>query len=76
MPRIEYVEQRRVHVFMCAATRCKGKNGRDVHRYLDTGDARSTSSLCRHAKICWGEDAVSAADNTADLEGARTVLAK
>jgi hypothetical protein len=47
-----------------------------VRRYLDTGDARSTSSLRRHAKICWGEDAVSAADNTADLEGARTVLAK
>lgn len=76
MPRIDYVDDRRVHIFMCAATHCRGKNGRDVRRFMDTGDARSTSGLRRHAKICWGEEAVSAADNTADLEGARTVLAK
>jgi hypothetical protein len=76
MPRIEYVEQRRVHVFVCAATHCRGKHGRDVRRFLDTGDARSTSGLRRHAKLCWGEEAVSAADSTANLEGARTALAK
>jgi hypothetical protein len=70
------VKDRRVHVFECAAGKCRGKNGRDVRRYLDTSDAKSTSSLRRHAKNCWGEEAVEAADNTQDLEGAREVLGK
>jgi hypothetical protein len=76
MPRIEYVDTHRVHVFECVASHCKGKHGRDVRRFLDTGDAKSTSGLHRHAKMCWGEEAVNAADNTKDLDGARTVLAK
>jgi hypothetical protein len=76
VPRIEYVDKRRVHVFMCAAVHCKARNGRDVRRYLDTGDAKSTSGLRRHAKACWGDEAVDAADQTRDLEGARVVLAK
>lgn len=75
-PRIEYVNNRRAHVFVCAAGRCRGKNGRDVRRFLDTGDAKSTSSLRRHAKNCWGDEAVAAADGTQDLDGARVVLAK
>ena len=61
---------------MCAASHCKGKHGRDIHRFLDTGDAKSTSSLRRHVKMCWGDEAVSAADNTKDLEGACSILAK
>ena len=61
-PSIEYIKDRRVHVFECAAKHCMGKvNGRMVRRYLDTGDAKSTSNLCKHAKICWGEEAVAAA---------------
>ena len=47
-----------------------------MRRFLDTGDARSTSGLHRHVKMCWGDEAVNAADNTKDLDGARTVLAK
>jgi hypothetical protein len=43
---------------------------------MDTGDAKSTSGLRRHAKNCWGSDAVEAADGTKDLESARLVLAK
>jgi hypothetical protein len=35
-----------------------------VHRYLD---AKSTSNLCKHAKIFWGEKAMVAADNTKDV---------
>ena len=70
------MNDRRVHVFQCAAGRCRGKNGRDVRRYLDTGDAKSTSGLRQHAKNCWGDEAVEAADATQDLQSARAVLMK
>ena len=64
-------------MFECAATHCKGKiNGPMVCRYLDTGDAKSTSNLRKHAKICWGEEAVAAADNTKDVNAAREALGK
>src|SRR5271155_3070068 len=65
---------RPIHVFECAAQTCRGKNGRDVRRFLDTGDAKSTSGLCRHAKSCWGDEAVAAADNSQDLQGAQAIL--
>jgi hypothetical protein len=42
-----------------------------VRRYLDTTDAKSTSNLRKHAKICWGEEAVAAADQTRDVLAAR-----
>jgi hypothetical protein len=76
VPRIEYIDGRRLHVFECAAAHCKARHGRDVRRFLDTGDAKSTSGLRRHAKMCWGDEAVGAADQTKDLEGACNVLAK
>lgn len=47
-----------------------------VHRYLNTGDAKSTSNLCKHAKICWGEEAMAAADNTRDVQAAHEALSK
>jgi hypothetical protein len=75
-PRIEYISDRRVHVFECAAGRCKGKNGKDVRRFLDKGDRKSTSNLRKHAKICWGTEAVEAADNTRDVDAAREILSK
>ncbi len=77
MPSIEYIKGRRVHVFECAATHCKGKgNGRFVRRYLDTGDAKSSGNLRKHAKGCWGEEAVAAADNTKDVQAAREALGR
>ena len=75
-PRVEHVNGRRLHVFECAAGKCRGKNGRDVRRFLDTADAKSTSGLRRHAKKCWGSEAVGAADDSRDLDSARLVLAK
>jgi len=42
-------------------------NGRIMRRYLDTGDAKSTSNLHKHMKICWGEDTVAAADGTKNV---------
>jgi hypothetical protein len=76
VPRIEYVDGRRVHVFECAAKYCKGKHGRDVRRFLDKGDEKSTGGLHRHAKNCWGDETVKAAINTKDLRAARTILTK
>ena len=63
---------------MCNAKTCKGKgkNGRDVWRYLNTGDVMSTSNLRRHAKICWGEETVAAASDTKDVHAACAILAK
>lgn len=75
-PRIEYKDGRTCHVFECNASRCKARNGRDVCRYLDKGDANSTGNLRKHAKKCWGEEAVETADATRDLDAARETLAK
>ena len=76
MPSIEYIKGCHVHVFECAVTHCIGKgNGHSVRQYLDTGDAKSTGNLHKHAKICW-EEAVAAADNTKDVCAAREVLGK
>ena len=76
-PDIVYIKGRRVHVFECSAKCCMGKgNGRMVRQYLDTGDAKSTGNLRKHAKICWGEEAVTAADNTKDVRAAREVPSK
>ncbi|KAF8798677.1 hypothetical protein BYT27DRAFT_7122876 [Phlegmacium glaucopus] len=75
IPSITYIKDRRVHIFECAAARCLDKgNGRMVRRYLDTGDAKSTSNLRKHAKICWGDEAVAAADNTKSIQAAREAL--
>jgi len=50
-------------------------NGRYVRRYLDTTDARSTSNLRKHAKICWTDEVVAHADATKDVKSAREALA-
>jgi len=73
-PRIEYKKERRCHVFECAAANCKGRTGRDVRRFLDTADAKSTGNMRKHAKVCWGAETVAAADATKDLVGARETL--
>src|SRR5271155_2442291 len=75
-PRIEYKDGCACHVFECAANRCKAKNGHDVRRFLDKGDANSTGNLRKHAKICWGDEAVETADATKDLDAAKEVLVK
>jgi hypothetical protein len=49
---------------------------RHVRRYLDTSDWKSTSNLRRHAKICWGEDAVEGADAANTHGAAREVVEK
>jgi hypothetical protein len=36
---------------------------RGVCRFLDKGDAKSTSNMRKHAKKCWGNDIIRSADN-------------
>jgi hypothetical protein len=73
-----YITGRRAHVFSCLAKSCKGKgkSPRSVNRYVDKSDASSTSNLRKHAKICWGDDVVKAADETKDLTRARGIVGK
>jgi len=74
IPCIEYIDGRHVHVFKCSAKHCKGRHGRDVRRFLDKGDEKSTGGLHRHTKNCWGEETVKAALNTRDLKAVRKIL--
>ena len=80
IPSIDYIGNpaRRVHVFECNAKTCNGKGTcrRHVRRYLDTSDGKSTSNLRRHAKVCWGDDAVVAADAAKTHAAAREVVEK
>src|SRR6267154_1298393 len=76
MPQIKYINSHLIHIFKCMASYYKGKNGHDVCRFLDTGDAKLTSGLHRHVRMCWGDEAINAAAKTKDLDGACTALAK
>ena len=49
-------------------------NPRLVRRYLDTSDSKSTGSLRRHAKLCWGEENVARADEVKNIGEARLAL--
>jgi hypothetical protein len=72
-PSIQYIQSRKAHVFECAAIQCHCRT-RFVRRFLDTSDSKSTSNLRRHAKVCWSEEAVQAADGTRDVRAARDAL--
>ncbi|KAG1847687.1 hypothetical protein DFJ58DRAFT_843131 [Suillus subalutaceus] len=65
-PAIEYHEQRRCHVFKCAAHSCNHK----VWRYLDKKDAKSTSNMRKHVKSCWGDAALQAAVDCGNMKAA------
>jgi hypothetical protein len=73
IPAIEYVSGRKAHIFECAAASCCQKT-KYVRRFLYTGDTSSTSNLHRHAKACWGDEAVAAADQTGSATTARKTL--
>ena len=47
-----------------------------MNRYIDKSDVSLTSNLCKHAKICWGDDVVKAADETKDLMHVQAIVAK
>jgi hypothetical protein len=66
-PIIEYVDDCHCHAFWCAAKACKLRT-RLVCRFLDTGDAKSTSNLRKHAKKCWGADTIETADEAHHID--------
>ncbi|KAG2088933.1 uncharacterized protein F5147DRAFT_587403, partial [Suillus discolor] len=70
VPDIGYHEGRRYHEFKCAATSCK----KGVRRYLDKKDAKSTSNMRKHAKLCWGEESINMADEAKNANEARTII--
>lgn len=70
MPRVIEIEGRPAHVFKCNAHGCKAT----IRRYMDTKDAGSTGNLRRHAKLCWGSEVVSAADDARNADEVRTKM--
>ena len=73
IPAIEYVSGCKAHIFECVAASCRQKT-KYVRRFLYTGDTSSTSNLRRHAKACWGDKAVAAADQTGSATTAQKTL--
>ncbi|KAG2085568.1 uncharacterized protein F5147DRAFT_588936, partial [Suillus discolor] len=70
VPDIGYHEGRCYHEFKCTATSCK----KGVRCYLDKKDAKSTSNMRKHAKLCWGEESVNMADEAKNANEARTII--
>jgi hypothetical protein len=77
-PSILTVDGRHAHEFQCTATNCKGhgKDPRTVRRYLDKTDRNSTGNLRKHARLCWGDDILRAADACGNLESTREGINK
>ena len=50
-------------------------HGRFVCRFLDSKDAKSMSNLQRHAKGCWGADAVESSKGV-NVEAAREIIGR
>ena len=63
------------HVLQSLA-RARGKSSRSVNHYVDKSDVSLTSNLRKHAKICWGDDVVKAADEMKDLTRVRAIVVK
>jgi hypothetical protein len=73
-PIVRYIAGHCVHAFQCLAKQCRAKHGREVQHYLDTSDRKSTSNLHKHTKVCWGSEAVKAADTTKNAKAVRTAI--
>jgi hypothetical protein len=46
---------------MCTAKSCRHKS-REVRRFLNTGDAKLTGNMHKHAKRCWSAEVVASVD--------------
>ncbi|KAG1771399.1 hypothetical protein EV702DRAFT_977414, partial [Suillus placidus] len=70
VPAVEYTGGRRAHIFKCMGKGCKQRD----RRYLDKGDAKSTSNMTKHVKSCWGKPAYQAAQDARTANSARTTV--
>ncbi|KAG2739719.1 hypothetical protein P692DRAFT_201667723, partial [Suillus brevipes Sb2] len=70
MPSIEYTDGRHSHIFKCLAKGCK----QCVQRFLDKGDAKSTSNMAKHVKSCWGESVYLATQEAKTAEMTCTIV--
>jgi hypothetical protein len=71
-PVIEYFKDRRCHTFECAAKSCRHR----VRRFLDTGDAKSTGNMRKHAKKCWSAEVIALADRAKNANEVRLTTEK
>ncbi|PIL28879.1 hypothetical protein GSI_08925 [Ganoderma sinense ZZ0214-1] len=69
---VDYKDDRKSHLFTCAAKGC----GIRVRRFLDTKDAASSGNLFKHARGCWGDEAVDRAIKFGDANVVREKLVK
>jgi hypothetical protein len=65
--KIGYDEGRKYHLFRCDGRSCT----ETIRRYLDTKDRSSTSNLRKHARTCWGKDAVKVVDDAKNADEVR-----
>ncbi|KAG1735952.1 uncharacterized protein EDB91DRAFT_1056014 [Suillus paluster] len=65
-PTIKTKGDQRAHSFKCMAKGCQVK----IRRFLDKKDARSTGNMCKHIRICWGDEVLQAADEARNAEEA------
>ena len=70
---IKYINNCKCHIFHCITVQCCTQTW-FVHHFLDKANVKSTSNLRSHAKGCWGEEAVAAADGTRNVKLARMAL--
>ena len=70
LPKVIVKDGCRAHKFMCFARGCKAK----VRHFLDTKDCHLTSNLHKHAKSCWGEEVIKAADDARNANEVRTKI--
>ncbi|KAJ6615157.1 hypothetical protein B0H10DRAFT_1718280, partial [Mycena sp. CBHHK59/15] len=68
--KIEYRNDQLHHIFTCSARNCK----HTIARNQTTKDSKSTKNLRLHAKKCWGEDNVLAAEKVKSLGEACKLL--
>ncbi|RDX39995.1 hypothetical protein OH76DRAFT_1366894, partial [Lentinus brumalis] len=69
---VVYVDGRRCLEFKCAAKTCRV--GKPVRRFLDTKDAASSGNLFKHARQCWGDEALEQARELGDATRVRSTL--
>ena len=69
---INYIKGSKCHTFQCSAMGCN----HTIHCYIGTTDAQSTGNMRKHAKKCWGDEAVEGADNAKDVSEAHEKVVK